>query len=295
MKALRFNFGGLFLCKIIIMCYNIFGWIMIIDTHVHFGSAAGFNLSQKDVLTAMENYKIDKAIVSNIAAVEFDQNQRLLPEKFQTSLLTSAKDTIDFAKDNPGKIFAAIWIKPHLEQPDAELEYLLKIHPQYVKALKVHPFYSNTAFDGPEVEAYIQLAERLELPVITHTAGDDNSSCIRVYNAAKKYPSVRFVMAHLGLESNHQEAIELCTKLPNLYADTAWVSMEALIRFVKIAGSEKIMFGSDMPIDGVDTYAKNRWGQKSIYQDYFNVLESKIPATAYENIMWKNAEAFYKL
>lgn len=268
---------------------------MIIDTHVHFGNGLDFPMPQKMVIQAMEKYNISKAIVSNTAATECDFNQKLLPENLQTDMLTVAKETIDFAKDNPGKIYAAVWVKPLQEQPSAELEYLLKIHPEYVKAIKIHPFHSHINFDSPEVESYIELADRLNLPVITHTAKDDCSSCQRVFNMAKKYPSVRFVMAHLGLETDNEEAIELCTKLPNLFGDTAWLPMEKAIRFIKIAGSEKLMFGSDMPIDGLETYSFNKWGQRSIYQDYFHELEKRIPASSYENIMWKNAKDFYDL
>lgn len=268
---------------------------MIIDSHVHFGSSLGFSMPQKDVLTAMEKYNISKAIVSNVSAVEVDTEHNPLPENEQIPMLQTAKDTIDFAKANPGTIFAAIWVKPRLEQPSAELEYLLKIHPQFVKAIKIHPFYSALSFDSPQIEPYIELAELLELPVIVHTANDGFSECKKVYNMAKKYPYTKFVMAHLELGTNNDEAIDLCTKLPNLFGDTAWVPFEKAIKFVKTAGSEKLMFGSDMPIDGVDTYSKNKSGQRSMYQDYFHELAKRIPASSFENIMWKNAENFYKL
>lgn len=277
-------------------CYNvIIGLKMIIDTHVHFGKKLSFSMPQKSVISAMEKYNINKAIVSNAGSVEFDENHIVLPEKFQTSQLKTANDTIDFAKDNPNTIFAAIWIKPHLEQPSAELEYLLRIHPQYVKAIKIHPFYSALSFDSPQIEPYIELAELLELPVIVHTANDGFSECSKVFKVAKKFPYVKFVMAHLGLETNNEEATDYCTKLPNLFGDTAWVSMESAIKFVKKAGSEKLLFGSDMPIDGIDTYLKNKFGQRSIYQDYFFELQNKIPSSSYENIMWKNAQNIYKI
>lgn len=268
---------------------------MIIDSHVHFGNSLGFSMPQKDVLTAMERYNISKAVVSNAGAVEFNTEHKPLPEKEQISTLQVAEETIDFAKANPERIFAAIWVKPHLESPSAELEYLLKIYPQYVKALKIHPFYSALSFDSPQVESYVELAELLELPIIVHTANDGFSECKKVYNMAKRHPYTKFVMAHLELGTDNEEAIELCTKLPNLFGDTAWVPYEKAIKFVKKAGSEKLMFGSDMPIDGVDTYAKNKAGQRSMYQDYFHELEKRIPSSSFENIMWKNAENFYKL
>lgn len=268
---------------------------MIIDSHVHFGSILNFKLDKKTVLLAMEKYSVSKAIVSNCEGAEFNAQQNPIPEKEQIPMIVSAKRTIDFAKDNQGKIFAAIWVKPHLEQPSAELEYLLKVHQDIVKAIKVHPFHSAISFDSPEVESYVELAQLLELPVITHTAKDDFSACHHVYDIAKKYPDVKFVMAHMGLGTDNKEAIELCSKLPNLYADTAWVPIESAVEFIKKCGSEKLLFGSDMPIDGLDTYSENKWGQPSIYREYFKKLQTLISENDYEKLMWKNAENLFKL
>ena len=90
-------------------------------------------------------------------------------------------------------------------------------------------------------------------------------------------------------------ATELCAQLPNLYADTAWVSLDSAISFIKKCGSEKLLFGSDTPIDGRDTYLKNKEGKRSIYQDYFFELEKRISPAEYENVMYKNAQRIFSL
>lgn len=56
-----------------------------------------------------------------------------------------------------------------------------------------------------------------------------------------------------------------------------------------------MIFGSDAPIDGVDTYLCNPKGERSIYQDYFHVLEEKIGKEAYADLMYKNAVRIFKL
>ena len=60
-------------------------------------------------------------------------------------------------------------------------------------------------------------------------------------------------------------------------------------------GSEKLFFGTDMPIDGVDTYRCNPKGERSMYQDYFEKLPDLISKESYDNLMYKNAERFFKL
>ena len=87
---------------------------------------------------------------------------------------------------------------------------------------------------------------------------------------AKRHPKVSFVMVHMGLGTDNTEAIALVSKLPNLYGDTTWVSLQSTFNLIHAAGIGKVLFGSDNPIDGKDTYLCNSFGQRSLYQDYFN-------------------------
>ncbi len=268
---------------------------MIIDTHVHSGSMLSFNMPEATVLKAIEKYNIDIALVSNRQASECDHQQILLPQEVQVPQIVCAENSVKFAKENPGKIFAAIWVKPQQEYPDEQLINLIESNLDVIKAIKIHAYHSAVPFDGDRVEPYIQLANRLNLPVITHTGTNDTDSVDRVYNMALKFPKVNFVMAHMGLGSDNSRATQLIGKLPNLYGDTTWVPMENTIKFIKKVGSHKIMFGSDMPIDGLDTYHHNPFGQRSMYQDYFYELPKLISKEDYDNVMWKTAVYLFKL
>lgn len=265
---------------------------MIIDTHVHTGIFEDIdrivNMSEEIVLEAMELYNIDMAVVSN-AAVEFDCEWNPVPMEKQISQEDSFLSAIAFARRNMDKIRIMPWVKPTNETPDERFEELLKENLDIVCGIKVHPFHSKIAFDSERVEAYIKLAQKYHLPVVSHTADCEETSVRKVYEMAKKYPDVNFVMAHMGLGTDNKEAVELLGKLPNLYGDTTWVPLETTLEVVEKYGSKKIMFGSDMPIDGLHTYHHNPKGEPSLYQRYFHELEEKIGKEAYEDIMYKNA------
>ena len=271
---------------------------MIIDTHVHTGIFEDIdrvvNMSQEIVLESMELYHIDFALVSN-AAVEYDCQWNPVPREKQKSQEEYFKETIAFARANPGKIGVLPWVKPANETVTEELEALIENNRDVVYGIKVHPFHSKIAFDSPQVEEFIKLAQKYQLPVITHTADCDEASSVRVYNMALKYPDVDFVMAHMDLGTDNQTAIEMLGKLPNLYGDTTWVSLESTLQAIQLYGSKKIMFGSDNPIDGVHTYGRNPKGEPSLYQRYFNELEAIIGTDAYEDIMYKNAMRVFKI
>ena len=176
-----------------------------------------------------------------------------------------------------------------------ELINLIQNNLDVIKAVKFHPYHSALDFDDPLMNPYLDLAEQFNLPVITHTGTGENDCPEKVYNMAKSFPKVNFIMAHMGLGSDNVIATELIALLPNLFGDTAWVSMESTINFIKKIGSQKLFFGTDLPIDGIDTYHHNPRGERSLYQDYFEKLPEFISQEDYDNLMWKNALNFFGL
>lgn len=267
---------------------------MIIDTHVHIGGKVlgPAVMTEDDVSYSLDTYKIDYALVSNADSVECDSAHN--PLKAQISQYDSAVRTINFARDNK-KIFVAIWIKPRSQLIDKAFVDLLERNHDIIKALKVHPFYSALAFDSPLLEPYIDLARRFDLPIIVHCALDNYSNPDILARVAQNHPDTLFIAAHMALETDHKAMIELCAKTPNLWADTAWVNLDACVEFVHRCGSERLFFGSDNPIDGRDTYARNKSGARSLYQEYFFDLAPRLSKDDYENIMFRNAQRTFHI
>lgn len=268
---------------------------MIIDTHVHIGKMIGFNMPEEMVIESMKKYNIDFSIVSNIDSSEYDCDLKVVPIEHQHSQIESLQRSIKFARENKGKIGIMPWVKPGFEKVTEELEEIIKDNIDIIYGMKFHPYHSKTALDDPKVEPYLALAEKYNLTVTAHTGGCEEANCIHVYNAAKSHPNINFVMVHMGLGTDNEEAIKLLGKLPNLYGDTTWVPMESTIKVVKLYGSKKIVFGSDNPIDGLDTYHNNPKGDICVYQSYFKKLEKIIGKKCYDDIMYKNAIRLFNI
>lgn len=267
---------------------------MIIDAHVHIGGeCVGFEMSEEIVLESMQKYDIDVCIISNGDSGEYGHDLELLPKEMQTDQKESLKRAIRFAKENEGKIYAGFWCKPHNELPDEEIDRLIADNRKYLVALKVHPYHSNLAFDDDKMIPYLNLAAKYDLPVIVHTGSSYNDSPERVYNMAKKYPQLKFILAHMGLGTDNRLAIDLMEKADNLYADTAWVPVSTTLEVIKRYGSKRVMFGTDSPIDGVDTYYCNKEGQPSLYRQYFGELKEMLSSEDYENLMCNTAKEVF--
>ena len=267
---------------------------MIIDTHVHVGGdEAGFLMNEDMVLRSMEKYKIDISIVSNGDSVEYWEDCKRIPEDKQIKQEETLARVIRFCRENPGKIYGAFWCKPNHELVTEKIEKMIEENRDIVIALKVHPTLSNLSFADDKMHPYLKLAEKYQLPVIVHTADDEVANPMRVYEMAIQYPQLNFIMAHMGLCSDNTLAVELMEKAPNLYADTTWVSVETTLEVIRRYGSERVMFGSDNPIDGLDTYYCNPKGEPSLYRQYFGELKEKISQKDYENLMEKTARKIF--
>lgn len=273
----------------------VIGDLMLIDTHVHIGKKLDFEMNEKDVIDSMERYSVDFALVSNIEAVEFDHVGHRLPDSLQVSQNDVFAKTLDFARRFPDRIGAMPWMKLYSESPDAEFIRLLEENRRLVYGIKFHPFHSRVAPDDPRAEAVYEIARKYHLPIVSHTGGCEEARSVHLLNAALAHPDINFVMVHMDLGTDNREAIEHLGQADNLYGDTTWVSVKSILRAVERWGSGKILFGSDNPVDGPDTYLHNKSGDRSLYQEYFHELRAMLSPQDYDNIMYRNAMRLFRI
>lgn len=267
---------------------------MIIDTHVHIGTGLGFHMTEADVLYSLDKYGIDYAIVSNTEVSSHDHDRKLLPANLQKSQIECLERSIKFARENPKKISVMHWVKP-MEEITSELRNLIENNLDIIKAIKFHPYHAGCAFTSEECRKYIDLAAEYALPVVSHTGTGYDDNPQRLFEMSKIYTKTPFVMVHLGLGSDNKEAIELCAQRDNLYGDTTWVSTKSALEFINKCGDDRLLFGSDSPIDGKDTYLTNGRGDRSLYQEYFNEFKDEVSKETYDKIMYKNAAKLFKI
>lgn len=258
---------------------------MIVDSHLHFGTMGQFDLAPQKMLQAMESYGVGFGIVSNIAACEFEPRSKILLE--ETSQLEANRATVDLVCHYPSRLRGQFWIKPHSESFDLEIADFILKHRESLVGLKIHPYYSQLPVTDHRYKDYLEFANELGLPIAVHTAIDETSAPHYVHEIAKRYTHVPFIMVHMELGSDNRQAIELASTLDNLYLDTTWVRLESTLRAVQICGPDKILFGSDSPIDGVNTY--------DFYSEYFKQDCTLLSPAVWEKIMSQNALRLFGL
>lgn len=266
----------------------------MIDAHVHIGGDSDdFAMNEEMVLESMQKYGIDISIVSNADSVEYTGDKIKIPQELQINQEETLSRIIRFCRSNPGRIYGAFWCKPNHELLTERIDDMIAANRDIIVALKVHPCLSDLSFAHDKMIPYLDLAVKYNLPVIVHTANEVNDSPLRVYEMACRYPNLKFIMAHMGLETDNTLAVDLMGKADNLYADTAWVPMKTTLEIIRRYGSGRIVFGSDNPIDGVDTYHCNPIGEPSLYRQYFGELKQLLTPKDYENLMDKTARNLF--
>ena len=268
---------------------------MIIDTHAHIGNMILFNMTEEELVYSVNKYNIDFTLVSSIEAAEFDHQGVAVPQFLQKPQNVLLEKLLKVIKRHPNKLGALVFMKCFSEQPDAETERIIAENREYIYGIKLHPFHSRTAPDDPKLEPVYRLAAKFSLPVVSHTGGCAEAESIRLYNAAKAHPELDFVMVHMDLGTDNSKALELLRKLPNLYGDTTWVPLATTLKAIELYGSEKMLFGTDNPIDGKDTLLHNRTGERSLYQQYFNEAKALLSPEAYDDLMYKSAARLFKI
>jgi predicted TIM-barrel fold metal-dependent hydrolase len=107
---------------------------------------------------------------------------------------------------------------------------------------------------------------------------------------ALKYPDLTFIAAHMELITDNEFAIKVVTEVPNIFGDTAWVKPDSTLKTISKAGIEKIMFGTDNPVDGYETL------NHPFYKTYLGPgFKRKLGAAKYHRFMGINAAIIYNV
>ena len=249
----------------------------IIDSHAHIGAYHDKQYHCKELLEIMNESGINSALVSNLDGASGPQIE------------ANAK-TLDAARKNKGRLFGLAWANPKegleaLRDVKACLE-----DAETFKGVKFHPTDNAYAFNDISVNPFLDLAARYDVPVVVHTADDEFSSPKQVYEMAKRHPKTNVVMYHTCIYDarnggGKREAMRYSKELPNLYLETSWVDAPFIAEAVKVAGADKVIFGTDAPFEG-----------KYHYPNYFRRLkEAGSTKTELRIVMYENSKKLFKI
>lgn len=156
-----------------------------------------------------------------------------------------------------------------LERSDAQDRialYGLPDDPEYTIGMLGHPrvsalkmYYSYLEPPATEIYQYfpkvvLEEAQRRDVPIILHPPRRITMCLDQIITLATDFPHLRICLAHLSLTKSVvprlEEAFTEISRLPRVHFDTALVpSAEVVAMALRIVGSDRIMYGSDEPLN----------------------------------------------
>ena len=178
----------------------------------------------------------------------------------------------------PDKMRAYCVINPHEPEQAAADMAGFETHRDVYAGLKMHAVMHDVSYLDDRYQAAFSFADDLHLPILLHTWNDARCDAAVVRFLAEQYTHVIFIMGH-SCYPQMDEASDLARDCKNVYLELCAVLQErngAIDQFVKKAGSEKILFGTDFP-----------WFNHHYYIG--GVLAANISDEDRRNIFYRNA------
>lgn len=210
----------------------------LIDVHTHLGSCRVFDLEvSKDLLikTIKEN-NIRKVITQPFPGC---------PDPARVH-----DEIAELAAQYPGKIFGLASVNPHQSPSDYKREIRRCIEEYNFVGIKLHTIghaVDPTSKDGMMVA---EVAAEMGKVLMVHTGkGMPFSLPSAVAPIARRFPELKIVLAHAGAGYFTCDALAMAQQFPNIYLELSWCQMGDIKQFYRGLGAERLLFGSDVPIN----------------------------------------------
>lgn len=208
--------------------------VRIFDAHAHLGACYMFANANHDgagILASMDALGVETACISAIeAAVGVD---------FRRGNDAVAACVRQF----PGRYFGYAVVYPH--HPDGCAREVERCEALGFRGLKIHSVHGKP-YTAAEYLPAFAYADARGWPVLAHTWGNRELGQLR--ELAQQFRRITWLAAHAGSQ-DWQAYVKIARDLPNVRLELCcsqsgrgWVE-----RFVRDVGSDRILFGSDVP------------------------------------------------
>jgi len=218
--------------------------IEVVDFHTHAGrwEAVGMVASAAEMVRVMDRAGIDRACTFDIFHPEGTAgNDAVL------SLAARYRDRfVPFAYVSPLVSEGMVTELERLVEGGAGDRGDIRC-----RGIKVYPPYTPYPLDHDAWAPVLEFAAAHGLPVLTHTGQEETCQPRLLAEVAPRYPGATFVAGHAGNTAEYRrQAIDAARSCPNVYVETcsSYRSPGVIEELVEGAGSERVLFGSDMPL-----------------------------------------------
>ena len=245
----------------------------IYDSHMHVGQFYDKYYSPSFLAGVISSFNIKKVLISSTTTCE---------ENY-IKVISEIKQLIALSKE---KILPVLWVTPKMLKSN-KLSYMLESGIKW-ECIKIHGFIHNWPPNGKLFQRVIELAIKMQLPILIHSGGDKKCDAGSYLKVIKRNPKQIFILAHgrpIG------EALNVIKQCHNAYVDTAFMPVEDILFLIENNVENKILFGTDFPITiHYDSKQNaNKWYEKRLLE-----LTSIMTEQLTTKIFKKNFDVIFK-
>ncbi len=248
--------------------------LYLTDSHIHVGQFYHIYTSPDDLLRMMDNIGVNHFAASSTSICEGDYGK----------VLREMRELSGIAQ---GRLHAVLWIIPSM-LTDGGLERFLNSGIDW-ECLKIHPQLNPGAWG--ESESYLNevtsLAKSMKIPLLIHTGEAEGCYPIQFQQAIADNPEILFILAH---SRPLDQTINLMERYSNVWADTAFVPVDNIVKLCNAGLSSRVLWGTDYPIP---KYYYENLDMTRHYTDIVEALQASICQEDFSKITYSNfAERF---
>jgi predicted TIM-barrel fold metal-dependent hydrolase len=207
---------------------------VVIDAHMHIEKFYNFLIPRSEaefLIASAQRIGIRKMYGSSIVALRSDAE-------------LGNRNALAFHAQYPHMFFPYLVFKPNY--PDDAKHTIALAETEKINRFKIHDDGNDILYDDKRYFPLYDHANMIGGIILAHTWGKKNVTPLM--KIAKQFPRVKILLGHSGVieEEIYAQAVSECD---NMYLETcssfAWYGL--MERLVAMAGSERVLFGTDMP------------------------------------------------
>jgi uncharacterized protein len=208
----------------------------IIDAHTHVGQArhSGRSYSAGDLLRDMDRHGIEQSVVIPFPVVD--------DYRVQHDIIGQA------VRVHSDRLIGAACLSPFLPLSDFEEEVKRCKELYGFRALKLQTQFHALNPISTASDFFFEAALTHDMAVICHTGAGLPFAAPSLYvMPARKFPSLRLVLAHAGGSVFVHEAIVAASVCPNITLELSTLMPHHVLEVLRYVSSNRLMIGSDLP------------------------------------------------
>lgn len=214
-------------------------YLRVVDAHAHLGPDRLFGLpavSAEELLAAMDRHGIQTALA--------------MPQPGVESPVAEHDSIAEAAARYPGRIFGIALPDLRGREDAYAREAERCVRDLGFVALKYHTAGHAVSPASALGRVPYEVASALGVPLMVHTGHQVPNALPSLAAArARELPDLTVVLAHAGMAPYAEDALEAARSNPRVYLEASWLPVYALRRAILEIGAERVLFGSDIPLN----------------------------------------------